>query len=207
MGMAARRCYTAHMSAAPRFDPELGYVGLKMTADEFLALGETQERYELIDGVVVISPGALPRHNEVLLEIAFQLQAYARQSGDARVFPETDVRFDSGKVYRPDISVYRADRLPARVERLDQPPDLIVEVLSGGSKPLDLITKRDDYDAAGVAEYWAADPNTGDVRCWQRRGSRLCETPPEGDTVASTAFPGLILDLRPLREIARAGEG
>ena len=38
-------------------------------------------------------------------------------------------------------------------------PDLVVEILSAGSKPLDLITKRDDYDAFGVGEYWVVDPD------------------------------------------------
>jgi Uma2 family endonuclease len=194
------------MSAAARFPADLGYAGLKMTAEEFLSLGETAEKYELVDGLVVMSPSATPNHNEVVLEIALQLRAYADQTRAIRVFPETDVRFAGQKVYCPDISVYRADRLPPKLERLDQPPDLIVEVLSPGTRAFDLITKRDDYERAGVQEYWIADPTTGDVRCWQRRpGSvRLLETPPEGDTLSSSAFPGLMLNLRPLRGIAGA---
>lgn len=196
------------MSAAARFPPELGYAGLKMTAEEFLALGETAERYELIDGVVIMSPSATPGHNELLLEIAVQLRGYADRTRAARVFIETDVRFRGDKVYCPDISVYRAERLTAKPARLEQPPDLIVEVLSPGTKALDLITKRDDYDAAGVAEYWAVDAaasGTGPLlRCWQRQtgGGRLCEVPAEGDAFGSSAFAGLELDLRPLRAIA-----
>lgn len=195
------------MSAAPRFPPEFGYAGLKMNAEEFLALGETAEQYQLIDGVVVMSPSPAPGHNELLLEIALQLRAYADSTGAARVFIETDVRFKLNKVYCPDISIYRAADLPPKVERLESPPELIVEVLSPGTKALDLITKRDDYEAAGVAEYWAADPDSGVVRCWQRQtgagGSRLCEIPPQGDSLSSSAFPGLVLDLRPLQAIAQ----
>jgi Uma2 family endonuclease len=194
------------MSAAPRFPPELGYAGLKMTADEFLSLAETPERYQLIDGVVVMSPSASAGHNEIAAEIIYQLKAYAGKSGAIRVFPETDVRFRADKVYCRDVSVYLTSRLPDRPERLDIAPDLVVEVLSPGTKALDLITKRDDYDAAGVREYWAVDPANGDVRVWQQRtgagGQRLCEAPPEGETIASTALAGLVLDLRPLRAIA-----
>lgn len=151
------------MSAVPKFPQDFGYAGLTMGAEEFLALGETRERYELSDGVVVMSPSATPPHNEALLEIALQLRAYADRTGAARIFPETDVRFGAERVYCPDISAYRSDRLPGRLERLDQPPDLIVEVLSPGTQALDLVTKRDAYDQAGMAEYWAADPDTGDV--------------------------------------------
>lgn len=37
-----------------------------MTADEFLALDETAERYELIDGVVVMSASASGPHSEIV---------------------------------------------------------------------------------------------------------------------------------------------
>ena len=75
------------MSAVPKHPraPALG--GLRMTADEFLALGETLERYELIDGVVCpMAPSPLAGHNEIALEIAYQAKAFARPAGAARVF-------------------------------------------------------------------------------------------------------------------------
>ena len=105
----------------------------------------------------------------------------------------------------PNGPVRTRNRLP---ERLTEPPDLIVEVLSPGTKPLDLITKRDDYEAAGVAEYWVVDPAGGDVRCWQRQPARsgtprLYERPVEPDELPSQAVAGFTLDLRPLRKIAR----
>lgn len=208
LAVAAAVLYTSSMSAVPRYPSDIGYAGLKMTAEDFFSLGETAERYELIDGVVVMSPSASARHNEIAAQIVHQLLAHAGSAGAIRVFPETDVKFRGDKVYRPDISVYRRDRLPANVERLTEPPDLIVEVLSPGTKPLDLITKRDDYDAAGVAEYWAVDPATGDVRCWRQQparsgATRLYEMPVEPDELASQALAGFTLDLRPLRKIAR----
>ena len=187
------------MSAAPRHPRDLGYAGLRMTADEYLSLGETQDRYELVDGVVFMSPSPLPRHGEVLSELVYQLKAFAGGTRAIRVFPETDVQLSAQTVYRPDVAVYRADRLPAAPERLDSAPDLIIEILSPTTRPFDLITKRDDYERFGVAEYWVVDPTNGAVRRFLRRSQRLVETPADGDSLLSEAIAGFTLDLRPLR--------
>jgi len=183
----------------------MGYAGLRMTADDFLALGETFERYELIDGVVVLSPSPRPWHNEIAAEISFQLKAFARKSRTIRVFPETDLHISSARVYRPDLSVYLAAQLPVRVGRLVLPPSLAVEVLSPGSEPLDYITKRDDYETFGVGEYWVVDPADGSIRSWRRLDARLVEVKVGGDSLASTAVPGFVLELPPIRELS-AGE-
>lgn len=193
------------MSAPPKYPRDIGYAGLRMTADEYLALGETEERYELIDGVVVMSPSPVPTHGEILSELVFQLKVYATRSGSIRVFPETDVRFGGGTVYKPDVCAYRSERLPPKVERLEVPPDLVIEILSAGSKAFDLITKRDDYERFGVGEYWAVDPTTAEVRCWQRNGPRLVEAPLDGDAVQSKALAGFSLDLVPIRRIGTGG--
>jgi Uma2 family endonuclease len=189
------------MKAVTALPHNLGdYNGLRLTADEYLSLGETSDRYELIHGTVVMSPSATPRHSEVALRIIQQLLAFADRAGAARIFAETDVRFPGETVYRPDVIAYRGGRLPDEVGHLDVPPDLVIEVLSGGTKMLDLVTKRDDYDRFGVAEYWVVDPNTAELRCWRRQGSRLCEVPIESDTVASSAITGF--ELKPIRKIA-----
>lgn len=185
------------MSAVPR-DP-LGYAGLRMTADEYLALGETEERYELIDGVVCMSPSATPDHSDAFIEVIGQLRDFARYSGTIRVYAETDVAFAAGTVYRPDIVAYKQDRIPHKPARLTKPPDLVVEVLSPETKPRDLITKRDDYEKFGVAEYWAIDPADGRVRCWVREGESLAERPVSTDRLASTALQGFVLQIAPLR--------
>jgi Uma2 family endonuclease len=175
-----------------------------MTADEYLALGETPERYELIDGVVVMSPSPLPDHSEIAIEITYQLTQFARSGGRLRTFADTDVRLTSGKVYRPDVCVYRAERLTGKVEHLTTPPDLAVEILSPGSKPLDLITKRDDYEAFGVGEYWVVDPADARVRVWRRSGVRLLEGAVDGDSVPCAALPGFVMEVGPIRRIVGA---
>jgi len=170
-----------------------------MTADEYLALGETPDRYELIEGVVVMSPSPTPWHQHLIVELIMQLGLVRARLPGLLFFPDTDVRLGVKKVYRPDVSVYRPGRLAEVPARLDTPPDLVIEILSPGSKPLDLITKRDDYDKFGVGEYWVMDPNDGSVRRWVREGARLQERTTDGDSVESAGIPGFVLQLGNLR--------
>jgi Uma2 family endonuclease len=174
-----------------------------MTADEYLALGQTQERYELIDGVVVMSPSSAPGHGEIAAQITGQLIAFSERAGIIRVFSEIDVRVSETEVVRPDICAYLTERLPQRPRRFESPPDLIVEILSPGTRAVVLITKRDDYEKFGVAEYWAVEPADGRVRCWQRRGVHLVEAVVQGDSLPCEAIPGFVLDLRRLRRLAQ----
>ncbi len=190
------------MSAATRFPVELGYAGLTMTADEYLALGETPERYELIHGVVVMTPSPGAKHGTIAAEIIRQLGNFG-----VRPFGETDVPISASTVYQPDVCAYRAGRLRGRANRLPPAPDLVVEITSPSSKALDLITKRADYERSGVGEYWVVDPDTLIFRCWRRDGAAMAEFPfdPTADTLPSRAFPGFSLDLRALRALFDEG--
>ncbi len=181
----------------------MGYAGLRMTAEQFVALGETPERLQLIDGVVSVSPSPHPKHQRLIVEIIYQLEVFRRSGGGIGLFPDTDVCFGSSLVYRPDIAVYAKGRVPGADDVLEYPPDLIVEVLSPSSRPLDLITKRDDYDRYAVAEYWVIDAEDGSIRVWRRTGDRLQEAAETGDSVASAAIPGFTLSLPPIRAIAK----
>lgn len=193
------------MSAAPKWPSGTLLTGLRMTADEYLALGETQERYELIDGVIVMSPSPIPPHSEIAAEIIGQLRNFRKRTNQIRVFPETDVRLSPVLVYRPDVVVYHTDRLPAgKLARLDLPPDLVIEILSPSTKPLDLVSKRGDYQRFGGGEYWVVDPLDGSVRCWRREDNTMTLVSVPGETLASSVIAGFVLDLAAVRA---AGEG
>lgn len=184
------------MSAAPRFPVELGYAGLTMTADEYLALGETPERYELIHGVVCTTPSPGAKHGAIAAELVRQLGNFG-----ARPFADIDVPISATSVYQPDVCAYRAGRVRGHVQRLPPAPDLVVEILSPSNKALDLITKRADYERAGVGEYWVVDPDTLRFRCWRRAGAGMTEVAvaPDADRLPCESLPGFVLDLRAIR--------
>lgn len=174
-----------------------------MTADQYIALGETPERYELVDGVVIMSPSPTFRHQKLVMLLIRQLDRYVEPRGGELV-ADIDIVLTPKIVYRPDIVYFRPGRLVGTPERLSEPPDLIVEIISPSSKSLDLITKRNDYEKFGVGEYWVVDPETLQVRRWVRRGQRFEEAAVEADSMSCDAIPGFVLDLRPMRALILA---
>jgi Uma2 family endonuclease len=191
------------MSAVPRQPDPPAYSGARMTAEQFLGMGQTDARMQLVHGVVVLSPSPQPIHQRILDQIQGQLFMLRQHGLAVHVFPDTDIVFDARLVYRPDLAIYRAERLPAIPDRLTTTPDLIIEILSPSNKPMDLITKREDYEHYGVPEYIVIDPHTGRSTQWARRGEIYHEIPPAGDTLTSDAIPGLRIDLRPIRASAQ----
>lgn len=179
-----------------------------MHAAEYLDVGESRERYELVDGVIVMSPSATPLHHKVIRLIQRQLESYAAsdRGRGLEFFSEIDLRLSELCVYRPDVVCYRAGRLAVLPDRLELPPDLIVEILSPGTKAFDLTTKRDDYEHFGVLEYWAYDPADGRCWCYRRaegQDAPLSEIPVKEESLRSSALPGFTLELTPLRDVRR----
>jgi Uma2 family endonuclease len=85
-------------------------------------------------------------------------------------------------------------------------PDLVVEILSPGTRRRDKGRKRAVYDREGVGEYWIVDPETQSVTVLRqpRADAGLTDvttlTLANGETLESPLFPGLQI---PLREVFR----
>lgn len=193
------------MSSVRSQHTDLDYGGLVMRADEYFALGETQDRYELINGLVVMSPSLRPRHYKIVEAIMRQLEALSRNSNTYQaldIYVEIDLCLDDLTVYRPDMCVYARPPFPETPERLTTPPDFVLELLSPGSKALDLITKRDAYEEFGVKEYIVINPVDAHIWAWALENGRFAEMTVEGDRLVSRAFSGFSYDMVPIRERA-----
>ncbi|MBN2562309.1 MAG: Uma2 family endonuclease [Phycisphaerae bacterium] len=103
-------------------------------------------------------------------------------------------------VYKPEILFVRAERLPAMREKIVGGPDLVVEVVSRGSRRMDSETKKQDYERFGVREYWLIDPERTSMAFYRLEEGRFTEVPATGDTFASQAVAGFVLDLARVRE-------
>lgn len=185
-------------AASPR------YAGLRLSAEEYLALPDDGHRYELIDGVVILSPGPSFGHQDIRGHIEMQIRAYCEPRKLGWVASEVDIRLGPRLVYRPDLVFVSVEQSPKRPRAIDFAPRLVVEVLSPSNAVTDLSTKRDDYETAGVLEYWIVNPVSGDVRVHRLERGRYVVTEAAGAALESTAIPGFTLDLNGVRE--RAGE-
>jgi Uma2 family endonuclease len=78
-------------------------------------------------------------------------------------------------------------------------PDLVIEILSPGTRKTDEITKRKLYERYGVAEYWVVDPELEILkihRSTEEGYARLAELAAEsGDTLTTPLLPGFSVTL------------
>ncbi|CAN5587616.1 hypothetical protein BH09CHL1_BH09CHL1_09430 [soil metagenome] len=131
-----------------------------MTATEFMNLPESPYPVELIDGVVIVSPTPIPRHQLIATRLVYPLIGIERAGGDGIWFSSpVDLLISQNSVFEPDAMLFGPDGEP----NLDQLPIteipvIAVEILSPSSRSTDNIRKRAGYSDRGVAEYWIVDP-------------------------------------------------
>ncbi len=126
------------------------------TYEMYSALPEDGHRYEIIQGVLMMSPAPEIAHQAVIMRLSRYLdeQIFSTERGWVFLAP-TDVVLSSQKVVQPDILVLlhkHQDRLKKRY--IEGAPDLIVEVISPGSAIYDRLVKHSLYVESGVPEYW-----------------------------------------------------
>ena len=125
------------------------------TYRDYAALDDEQH-YEIVNGVLLMTPAPSWSHQEVVLETASYLRTYLRTFGLGGVFTAPlDVELSPEYVFQPDVVVLlKENREKLRERHIVGAPDLVVEVASPGTAPYDRLTKYDAYARAGVPEYW-----------------------------------------------------
>ena len=195
--------------ATAAVDPiELGrprYHGLRMTADEFFALPDDGHRYELVDGILIMSPSPEPKHQRVAMEIVRQLILFLEKNPVGRLYHGLDIQLNKSntgvdRAYKPELFFVLGMTREKEPRRFRAPVDMVLEVVSPDRREFDLETKRVDYEQAGIGEYWVADPELDSIRFWRRRGAAFVEVFAEGNFFRSEAVPGFQLDIDRVRE-------
>ncbi|HWD83105.1 MAG TPA: Uma2 family endonuclease, partial [Kribbella sp.] len=138
--------------------------GAPLTRADLERLPDDGRRHELIDGVLLVTPAPVIRHQI----IASNLNDVLKQAcpADLRVlFAPVDVVLATDTVLQPDLLV--AARESFTEDDLPGPPLLAVEVLSPSTRRFDVMVKFSRLEAAGCHAYWVVDPDTPSLIAWE----------------------------------------
>ena len=163
-----------------------------LTLEEFEALPDNGNKYELNEGELVVMPPAKAQHTRIIRSINRSLSAYIDEHGIGEVYSEGGYfvsREPEPTLRQPDVSFLSTGRLNS----LDNDyfagaPDLAVEVVSPGNDAAELDVKIAQYLAHGSKEVWVFFPKTRTVMIHQA-GCRVRKLTDQ-DTLTSDLFPG-----------------
>jgi len=126
-----------------------------LTRADLEALPDDGHRYELIDGTLLVSPAPRWPHQDCLGNLYVLLKSACPEALAVGLAPFAVALADDTEV-QPDLFVARRDDITDR--DLPVPPLLAVEVLSPSTRRVDLLLKRDRYQAAGIGSTSQYDP-------------------------------------------------
>ncbi|MGH3767915.1 MAG: Uma2 family endonuclease [Pseudonocardiaceae bacterium] len=128
-----------------------------MTLDEWIALPEDNAyRYELQEGITLVSPRPGPQHQQAAYRLARQLDELLPTGWDFLLDVEVIVRAEHPPIVRvPDLMVTKVGAQGPRLAASDVL--LAVEIISPGSRNVDLHLKPFEYAEAGIPHYWIVD--------------------------------------------------
>jgi Uma2 family endonuclease len=130
-------------------------------------------RYEVIDGALLVSPPPSPDHERLHIHIARRLASYLEQHRQGEVFNGHHAVILGESQVEPDLVVVPLTS-PRATTWADMPkPILVVEVLSPTSVRRDQVTKRDLYRRQAIPEYWIVDGDARTVRVVTAQGERV----------------------------------
>ena len=158
-----------------------------MTARDYFAMPDTEERYELIEGRLVLMPSPTLDHQDIVLEIAVAFREHQRLHGGRVVIAPADVELSLKTVFQPDVFYIAAGGLAEARDHVTGAPDLVVEVSSPGTKRYDIRDKLPLYALHGVREAWIVDPKRKTVTVHSAEGGRFvrAETVAFGERIPS----------------------
>jgi Uma2 family endonuclease len=172
----------------------------KISFEEYLNYDDdTDNRYELVDGVLVVMNPPAKRHFQIsrLLVKLFE-DFISRQKIDIEVFAGIGVKTGANKARIPDVSIIDGEvwrSIPDDVSAVVRVPLMLtVEIVSPGAEQIDrdYIEKAIEYRETGIPEYWIVDPIEQKITVLLLDKGSYIKTIFSGDeTLSSSTFPQL----------------
>jgi Uma2 family endonuclease len=125
------------------------------TVADLEALPDDGFRYELLDGMLLVTPAPVPLHQRVSRKLLRLLEDGCPDSMEVFHAP-LDWQPDLRTSLEPDLLVVRNEDVGPK--NVQAPLVLAVEVLSPTTRRKDRLLKRSRYEEGGVASYWIVDP-------------------------------------------------
>jgi Uma2 family endonuclease len=187
---------------------EAARTGKPISYEEYLCTPLTRKRYEIIDGVVHMSPAPTSYHQGLIFRLCRLLDDHVTAQRLGLVLPApVDVIIERGahiKARQPDaLYLSRARSGVRRLRDLrDMPqitvtPDLVIEMLSPDETRRTLDGKLRDYAAIGVPEVWPISSEAQTVEVLRLENGQYVRSGlyGVGDIIVSNILPGLNLSV------------
>jgi len=172
----------------------------KLTYDDYLLFPDDGRRHELIDGQHYVTLAPSLRHQEISKRLFRVLDGHLQVHSLGQVFyAPVDVVPTDVDVVEPDLLYVSNERAGILRDPVRGAPDLVIEIVSPGSRRTDEVVKRKLYERVGVREYWIVDPELEAVKVYRRDDERFTRagdsSREEGHTLSTPLLPGLSIAL------------
>jgi Uma2 family endonuclease len=150
----------------------------RYTVEEVLAFPDDGNRYEVVQGELLVTPSPRLTHQLVVGRVIETLRAYLKPLGlsEAVFMAPADITWgirpkEADELVQPDVFVVHPD--DAARNWLDvRHLVLAAEVVSPSSTRADRVVKRKAYQRHGVDTYWVVDPDAALVEVWRPEDER-----------------------------------
>ncbi len=163
-----------------------------MTAEEYFRLPETMVQHNLIDGKLYMSPSPFARHQAIVMELAGSVHDFVRDQGGVMFVSPMDCKLPDGSVLQPDVLYIAPERAGIVEGHVMGAPDVVIEVLSRGTRRFDRRKKLQKYERNGVREAWVVDPEGQTVIVFTRVEGRWVR---EQSALFGEQIPSAIVDI------------
>jgi Uma2 family endonuclease len=126
-----------------------------LTVEDMENMPDDEFRYELDDGVLIVSPAPSRLHQLAVTRLAVILTAAC--PAEFAVLAGVGVNISRFQHRVPDVAVVRAGSFETFFE--EAPPELVVEVASPRTRLYDRNRKKDVYEGFGIPAYWIVEPD------------------------------------------------
>ena len=169
----------------------------KLTYEDYFKTPD-DERWELIDGELTMSPSPKRAHQRNQMKLGSRMSFFVEEKDLGEVYSDFDVVLSNTDTVRPDLIFIVKDRLHIVTEdNVQGAPDLVVEIRSPSTARYDWTVKRELYARHGVKEYWLVDPEAATVAVLLLDGGALkvAGVYGEKDTLVSAVIDGFSIVL------------